>query len=135
MHRECWPLRSDVICVKPSGTTIPTWVDTAFTWVGTALTWVGTALTWVGTVLTLVDTALTWICTVLTSTGTARTWVDTALTSTGTAISILIAIAKDLVHLARLELLPLHDDVRAQSRHIFETILKIPFKSRYILFK
>ena len=109
MHRECWPLRSDVICVKPSGTTIPTWVDTALTWV---------------------DTALTWICTVLTSTGTARTWVGTALTSTGTAISILIAIAKDLVHLARLELLPLHDDVRAQSRHIFETILKIPFKSR-----
>ena len=130
MHRECWPLRSDVICVKPSGTTIPTCVDTAFTWVGTALIWVGTALTWVGTVLTLVDTALTWICTVLTSTGTARTWVGTALTSTGTAISILIAIAKDLVHLARLELLPLHDDVRAQSRHIFETILKIPFKSR-----
>ena len=130
MHRECWPLRSDVICVKPSGTTIPTWVDTAFTWVGTALTWVGTALTWVGTVLTLVDTALTWICTVLTSTGTARTWVGTALTSTGTAISILIAIAKGLVQLARLLLQPLHDDVRAQSRHIFETILKIPFKSR-----
>ena len=103
---------------------------TTFTSTGTARTWVGTALYGTGTARTSICTVLTSTVTAFTSTGTARTWIGTALTSTGTAISILIAIAKGLVQLARLLLQPLHDDVRAQSRHIFETILKIPFKSR-----